>query len=189
MSFELISQSRIGWRVTCLESSDSLAIIILTPKRMDFLTLLLIGLGGWGFIFFGQMQFGFNPGFTFVCILIVLFPLYALLWNIVGKEIVTINSHNLTIQQAIFEMGFRQTYQISQVSNFRRSLTNPALFTLERNLQDWGLAGGSIAFDYSGRVCRFGLLLSKEDADVLVTKINQYLATSANSFSRSTGEA
>ena len=111
-------------------------------------------------------------------VLIVLFPLYVLLWNLVGKEIITIDRDKIIVKQTIFGRGFRQTYQLSQVSNLRRYLTDPALFTLERNLQDWGFAGESIAFDYSGKVCRFGLLLPKEDADVLVAKINQYLATS-----------
>ena len=188
MSLDSISRSRIGWRVTCLESSENLTINILTPKGPS-LAFSLLFLGGWGFIFFGQLQFGFDPNFACVGILIVLFPLYVLLWSLVGKEIITISRNEIIVRQTIFGIGFRQTYQLSQVSNLRRYLTDPALFTLERNLQDWGFAGGSIAFDYSGKVCRFGLLLPKEDADVLVAKINQYLATSANSFSRSTVKA
>jgi len=184
MSLESISQSRIGWRIICLESSKDLTIKIFTPKRIDFLTFILIFLGGWGFIFFGQLQFGFNPNFSCIGIVIVLFPLYAMLWNIVGKEIITINKEKIVIRQTIFGSGFSQTYQLSQVSNIRRSLTEPALFTLENNMQYWGFAGGSVAFDYKGRICRFGLLLSKENADVLVAQINRYLnlIASANSL-------
>ena len=154
MSLESISQSRIGWRVSCLGSSENLL----------------------GFIFFGQLQFGFDPGFTFVCMLMVLFPLYTLLWNIVGKEIITINRYNITIKRAIFGIGLSQTYQLSQVHNLRRSLTTPRLFTMEHNLQQWGFAGGSIAFDYKRNTYRFGLLLSEKDADVLVMRISQYMA-------------
>jgi len=189
MSFNSISRSRIGWRVTCLESSENLTIDILTPKGSPSLAFSFLFLGGLGFIFFGQLQFGFDPNFTCVAVVMVLLPLYVLLWNLIGKEIVTIHRDKIIVRQTVFGIGFRQTYQLSQVSNLRGSLTDPALFTLERNLQDWGFAGGSIAFDYSGRVCRFGLLLSKEDADILAAKINQYLATSANSFSRSTIKA
>ncbi len=164
-------------------------IRIFTPKRLDLLTFILIFLGGWGFIFFGQLQFGFDPNFSCVGVAIVLFPLWVLLWNIVGKEVITINKEKIVVRQTIFGAGFRQTYQLSQVSDLRRSLTDPALFTLENNMQGWGFAGGSIAFDYKGRVCRFGLLLSKEHADVLVAKINQYFAPTANSISTSTVKA
>ena len=51
------------------------------------------------------------------------------------------------------------------------------MFTLETNMQGWGFAGGSIAFDYEGNICRFGLLLPKEDADLVILKINHYLST------------
>lgn len=189
MSFDSISQSRIGWRVTCLESPENLTINILTPKGLPSLAFSLLFLGGWGFIFFGQLQFGVDPNFACVGVVIALFPLYVLLWSLMGKEIITINREKIVVRQTIFGIGFRQTYQLLQVNNLRRSLTDPALFTLERNLQDWGFAGGSVAFDYTGRVCRFGLLLTKEDADTLVAKISQYLAISAKSFSKSTVKA
>lgn len=186
MLIESVSQSRIGWRVTCLESSENLTTNILAPKQPELLTRILIFLGGWGFIFLGQMQFGFDLGFSCMGAAIALLPVYALCWNVLGKEIIDINRNEIVVRQTIFGVGLRQTYQLSQVRNLRRSLTEPALFTWERSMQFWGFTGGSIAFDYQGRVCRFGLLLSKEDADVLVTKITQYLTTFADSFSTST---
>ena len=177
MSTESISMSRVGWRVKCLESPEVLLIKILTPKQLTTLVILLALLTIWGFIFFSQSSFNLN--LLCAVILIFLFPLYVFLWNLVGKEIIEINNEKIVVRQTIFGVGLRQTYQLALVSNFRVSLANPALFTLENNLQEWGFAGGSIAFDYQGRICRFGLLLWKEEAGALVTKINQYLASPA----------
>ena len=176
MSSESISTSRISWRVTCLESSEHLLIKILTPKQITTLTILLALLTVWWFFFFGQGEFGFSLNLLCAAIVTVLFPLYTFLWNLVGKEIIEINKDKLVVRQSIFGVGFRQTYQLSLISNLRASLANPAMFTLENNLQEWGFAGGSVAFDYKGSICRFGLLLWKQEAELLVTKINQYLA-------------
>jgi hypothetical protein len=184
-----MSQSRIGRRIICLESSESLMIEISAPKRIDFLTILLTLFGLWGFILYTQLRIGIDFGFAVCWVGIILFPLLAWMWGAIGREIITINNSKIMIKQTIFGVGFRQTYQLAQVNNLRRSLTDPDMFTFEKNMQGWGFAGGSIAFDYQGRVCRFGLILSKEDADVLATKINQYLATSANSLSSSTVKA
>ncbi|HCK66996.1 MAG TPA: hypothetical protein DHW49_12090 [Anaerolineae bacterium] len=193
MTSDAISKSRISWRVTCFESSENLAIHIFTPKRIDFFTVLLIILGGWIFIFSGgasvQLKGSFDPSFLCVGIAIIFFPLYAILWNLVGKEVIIINKEKIVVKQVVFGIGFKQTYQLSLVSNLRGSLIDPAPFTLEKNMHDWGFAGGSVAFNYKGRDCRFGLLLSKENADVLAAKINQYLVASANSFSSSTVKA
>ncbi len=185
MLSESISQLCIGRRITCLESSESLMIKISMLKRIDFITLLLTLFGLWGFILYSQLRIGIDLGFAYCWGGVILLPLYALLWNVIGKEIITITSNKIMIKQTILGVGFRQTYQLSQVNNLRGSLPKPAKFTFERNLQSWGLASGSVAFDYKGNICRFGLLLSKEDADVLVAKINQYLRASTESPSTS----
>ena len=168
-------------------------IKIHTPKRILFFAVLFVIFGGWIFIFSGvfpgQLKVSFDLNFLCVGVAIIFFPLYAILWNLVGKEIIIINKEKIVVKQVIFGVGFRQTYQLSLVSNLRASLTDPAMFTLEQSMQRWGFAGGSVAFDYKERICRFGLLLSKDNADVLVAKINQYLATSANSFPTSTVKA
>jgi len=180
MSSRSVSLSNIGWRVTFLESSEGLLIKILTPKRLTTITTLLVILVGCGFVIIASSKSTVNLNLICLGIGIILFPLCALLWNIVGKELVTISKNKIVVKQAVFGIGFKQTYQLSLVSNLRASLTNPAMFTLENNLHEWGFAGGSVAFDYNGRICRFGLLISKEDADALVTKINQYLLISSS---------
>jgi hypothetical protein len=122
-------------------------------------------------------------GFAPVGILMALFPLYVLLWNLVGREIITVDNSEIVIRKTVLGIGIPQTYQLSLVHNLRVSLANPTLFTWEHNMQEWGLAGGSVAFDYQGKVYRFGILLRKQHADILVTKIIQYLSSSVHKFS------
>lgn len=181
MSPESILQSDIGRRTTCNESSVSLMIQIVTPKRYEFLAVLLVIFVGWKLLFSNTeiMISNFDPT-LFICgIGVFLFPIYALLWNLIGKEIITVTKNDLVIKQDVLGMGFQQTYRLPQVRNLRGALADPAPFTLEKNMQDWGFAGGSVAFDYNGKTCRFGLLLPMEDADRLAERINKFLIDSS----------
>ena len=168
--------SRIGWRISCFEFPDRLVIKIRTPANTYLVAILPIILLGWGYVTFGMLMADFNISVACFSICGMLFPLYAFLWGIAGKEIITISTDKIMIKQDVFGMGFRQTYQFSRITNMRSSITNPTLFTLEKNMQEWGIAGGSVAFDCNGRLIRFGLQLQKKDADELVVRIKQYIS-------------
>ena len=170
------SQSHIGWRITCFKYPDHLAIKIRTPANNYLVAILPIILIGWGYVTFGMLVLDFNLNIACFSICGMLFPLCAFLWGIAGREIVTITSDKLVVKQDVFGLGFRQTYLFSQIRNLRSSVTNPAMFSLEYNLQESGIAGGTVAFDYSGKLIRFGLQLQKKDADELVARIKQYIS-------------
>lgn len=178
--YNMIPESKsyihIGKRITCFEFPDRLVVKINVPVNTYMVAGLPIFLLGWGYISFGFLMAGFNLNFVCVSIIVFLLLLYAFLWGIAGREIVTITADKIMVKQDLFGLGFRQTYLLSQIRNLRSSVTNPAMFSLEYNLQEWGIAGGTLAFDYSGKLIRFGLQLEKKAADELVARIKQYIS-------------
>lgn len=171
------SQARIGWRITWDESPESLIIQISIPERYDMLVIVAIMLFGFWYLFKAFLFVRIELNLIVFLVIFSILPVYALLWSFFGFEIVTITTDEIKIKQSLFGMGMTQIYKLSLIKNLRTSLHDPAPFTLERNMQDWGFAGGNIAFDYyGGRLCRFGIHLPEKDAYELVAKIKQYIS-------------
>ncbi|MCP9462762.1 MAG: hypothetical protein NNA24_12040 [Nitrospira sp.] len=99
--------------------------------------------------------------------------LYAWLWQVMGKEIVTVQSGSLTLRRDVGGFGFDKVYGLDQVHELR---AEPALFDpmdLSMALQLWGIGGGAIAFDYEGKTRRFGIGLDETEAKQAVTAIKK----------------
>jgi hypothetical protein len=45
-------------------------------------------------------------------------------------------------------------------------------------MAQWGLSGGTVAFDYRGKTHRFGIQLQETDAATVVETLKQYLPAS-----------
>jgi hypothetical protein len=98
---------------------------------------------------------------------------YAWLWQVMGKEIVTVRDGILTLRRDIGGFGLNKVYDLDQVRELR---AEPAVFDpmdLSMALQLWGIGGGAIAFDYEGKTRRFGIGLDETEAKQAVAAIKK----------------
>jgi hypothetical protein len=101
------------------------------------------------------------------------FAIYALLWQVLGKEIVTVHGQTFRIRRDIGGVGLDQEYDPLQILNLRvgQVAFNPLEFS--SSLQLWGIGGGMIAFDYGDKTRRFGAGLDEAEAKQVVTAIKK----------------
>lgn len=98
---------------------------------------------------------------------------YAWLWQVMGKEIVTVRDGSLTLRRDVGGFGLDKVYDLDQVRELR---AEPAVFDpmdLSMALQLWGIGGGAIAFDYEGKIRRFGIGLDETEAKQAVAAIKK----------------
>ena len=90
--------------------------------------------------------------------------IYAWLWQVFGKEIVTMRGQIFKIRHDIGGFGCDKEYDLFRMRNLR---VGPAGFNpLEFSsiLQLWGIGGGVISFDYDAKSNRFGAGLDEAEA-------------------------
>jgi hypothetical protein len=103
------------------------------------------------------------------------FAIYIWLWNIAGKERITINNLSLTVKRELFSYGREKEYEITHISNLRVSAQPFNPFNFSASLQFWGVGGGVLAFDYGARTYRFGGGVDEAEANHIIERIkSQY---------------
>ena len=103
------------------------------------------------------------------------FALYALLWQVIGKEIVTVNGQRFTTRRDIGGFGFDKSYDLLQMKNLRIDLPQFNPIDVSSSLQLWGIGGGVIAFEHGTKSSRFGAGLDDTEAKQVVTAIKKRL--------------
>jgi hypothetical protein len=101
------------------------------------------------------------------------FAIYAWLWQMMGKEILTVQGHSFTTRRNIGEFGFDKEYDLVQMRDVRVGHLGANPFDLSSSLQLWGVSGGAIAFEHGARTYRFGAGLDEAEAKQIVTAIKQ----------------
>jgi hypothetical protein len=103
------------------------------------------------------------------------FTIYIWLWNISGKERITINNLSLIVKRELFNHGREKEYEITHISNLRVSAQPFNPFNFSASLQFWGVGGGVLAFDYGARTYRFGSGVDEAEANHIIERIkSQY---------------
>ena len=102
-----------------------------------------------------------------------LVAIYALLWQVMGKEIVTVYGQMFRTRHDIGGFGFNKDYDLVQMRDLRTTPVGFNPLDLSSSLQLWGIGGGVIAFDYGARTIRFGAGLEEGEAKEIVTAIKQ----------------
>jgi hypothetical protein len=99
--------------------------------------------------------------------------LVALQWQVMGKEIVTVQGQTLQTQREGGGIGFRKEYDVPQMANLR--VENPKFSPLDvsSSLQLWGIGGGLIAFEYGTKTRRFGTGLDDAEAKQVVESLKR----------------
>jgi hypothetical protein len=95
--------------------------------------------------------------------------LYAWLWNIHGREIITVNIESLTVARVIPGWSSQKEYRMPDVANVRSA--GAALFPRAAGADRTLLRRGRVLFDYEESVKAFGKELSEEEAGEIVDEI------------------
>lgn len=167
--------SKIGKRVTCLETPTELVFEIKSARRI----LPMIGLPIWLSFWcsFGAfISFITHPAFfLFVWAPSALFALYGCLWNFLGKEIITISKEKMIIKWSLFGKGLTNTYSIEKITHIYKNIKKITLFSDNRFYYQFGFPLGSIDFRYNGKIWHVGSDLLHDDVDIILAKMNQYI--------------
>lgn len=98
---------------------------------------------------------------------------YLLLWNAFGKEIILLRASELQHIRQIPIFRRSREYDLSAVSGLRAQGSGGGVFGTRSPMEFWGLAGGSIVFDYGQSTHRFGAQLDEAEAEHIVAQIKQ----------------
>jgi len=100
---------------------------------------------------------------------------YFVLWNIAGKEIVTIANGQLTITRDILGLDRAHSYPVNQIRNLRAAGLFGSFYNWSGMMKFYGLSGGVVAFDCDGKTHRFGAHLEEDEARQVVESLQSHL--------------
>jgi hypothetical protein len=105
------------------------------------------------------------------------FAIGAVLWQLDGREIITVNAVALTHRVEVFGFGRERTFRASDVKSLRSTEFASSVFT---NQRAWfppitGSGYGPVAFDYGARTIRIASSLEEAEAKMLVQELSARL--------------
>jgi hypothetical protein len=103
--------------------------------------------------------------------------LVTLLWNLAGREIITLSSTKLTRRTEILSVGRSFSYQVRDIKSLRPSMDASYGFHRSgRGALPFGAGGiGSLVFDYGARTIRLAPSLDEAEAKMLVNEFSTRL--------------
>ncbi len=183
-------------RVTVTDGPGGLGLLI--PPRRNWFIILFMGfwLCMWAV---GEImvpiQFlkGEIPGITVIFILAWLgvwtiggaLAIYLWLWNLMGRQIITMKGHTLTTRREIGGYGFDKEYDLTRVRDLRVSAMGRSAWDYSGILEFLGLGGGLVAFDYGAKTYRLGAGLDEAEAKFVVRKVTDRYSIVKSDRSRS----
>lgn len=169
---------------SCLDTHT----ILIQGERSSFtIAFLLFWLSGWllgGFFAIRALVLGLTIGppglgsassfllkwLAFWLVGLVVFG-NLFIWQLAGKEVITLTGNALQIKQKAGLLGGTETYDLEQLRHLRAQPDKwPASLTKSQR-SDW--ADGSVLFDYGAETIRFGKLLSEVEAQRIVAFLRE----------------
>jgi hypothetical protein len=167
------------------ERFDGIEIIVPPKKNISQIAFLCIWLCAWlaGEIFVPSEIFGSGKSDTpelFPIIWLIgwtiggFFVIRTLIWNIFGKEIITVGQGVLVIQKKGALLYKPKTYNLAEAKNFRaqEEIVNTNIVGNNNNSNLWKLDDkGTIRFDYGMKTIKFGDGLYEAEANAIIEKL------------------
>jgi hypothetical protein len=100
---------------------------------------------------------------------------YLVLWRLIGREVVTVESGRLTIRRSVLGLGRTRMYDVSQIHDLRPSGLFGSFDNWSGMMKFYGLTGGVVAFDYGDETIRFGVHLDEAEAREVVRDLESHL--------------
>jgi hypothetical protein len=103
------------------------------------------------------------------------FALFAVIWGLAGREVVTAAPSSLVIERRIGSLGRARRYETSRIRDLRVSAQPYRPFDRRSGLWFWGISGGWIAFDYGASTVRFAAGLEEAEAKRVVARLLEWV--------------
>jgi len=100
---------------------------------------------------------------------------YWILWQIAGKEIVTIGNGQMTIKRDVLGFGRTRAYSVAQIRNLRASGLFGSFYSWSGMMKLYGFKGGVVAFENGDTTQRFGVHLEEPEALEVVENLQAHL--------------
>ncbi|MFZ2538637.1 MAG: hypothetical protein WAX04_07030, partial [Oscillospiraceae bacterium] len=100
------------------------------------------------------------------------FAILAFLWQLVGKQVITLSSNILSVQNKILNMGILKNYDCSLIKNLKTlTLHRNSVFSYSGSMEFWGFGKGNIAFEYGMKMIRFAPFIDEPEARYVIEKL------------------
>ncbi len=161
-------------------------------RRNWFIVIFLSGwLGGWAMgetFAIKALASGGTPGGASAFLVFWLIAwtagggaaIYSLLWNLVGREEITLDGRTLTVRLGAAGLGRSREYDLSAITNLRAEPASNDLLRYTRTTP-WA-SSGAIAFDYGAKTHRLGISLDGQDVQTAVEAIKERLPAAARGW-------
>ena len=174
------SQARFRWD----DQMGHLRLTLPARRNWPMLVFLSAWLVGWAFgEFTVPTQFFGKSGRTgidlFTAAWLVMwtiggaFAMYVWLWNLVGREVIDIDSESLRIKREVVRWGRVRDFTLNHVRALRVAPVTFNPMDFSNGLRFWGVGGGAIAFDYGAKTYRFGGALDEAEAKQVLARITE----------------
>ncbi len=100
-----------------------------------------------------------------------LFAIYAWLWNVAGRQVVTVGVDGIRIENAVPMWRRGKEYRLADVRSLRVAPEQLTMWTFREGMRFWGIGGGLLAFDYGAKTVRFGAGLDEAEAKMILAAI------------------
>lgn len=172
------------FRITIADTAEGLRIVMPCRRSWFVICFLTFWLCGWAVaevMVANQLMMGDGPpdGELFMLAWLGVWTvggvvaIYAWLWQLMGKEILTARGQTFNIRRDIGGFGFDREYNLVQMRDLRIGSAGASPLEFSSSLQLWGVGGGAIAFDHGERMYRFGAGLDEAEAKQVLTAIKQ----------------
>ncbi|WP_119270678.1 hypothetical protein [Taklimakanibacter deserti] len=99
--------------------------------------------------------------------------IYALLWQLVGKEVIELNSTSLKQVKQISLLSRSREYAVAKITNIRLAPPAPKYIRGKYVIQTQSFEAGAIAFDYGHSTCHLGQGLDEADARHVISEMRK----------------
>jgi len=175
---------RIGSRITHHTDKNKVATIIISPKKEPLKGALLFAwLMMWSFCgvyVMIQLFESYSKEEKLYLIIFLLFWVYfeykaikAYLWRKLGREMLMIDNHALSIKKAYKNYGKSTQYYLENINGLKLKKVSDRSFSDQIEGSYWSVRGERIAFNYLRKEIKFGIQLSETEARKLYGLISK----------------
>lgn len=172
-------------------TSDGFRAVIPAQRNWFAILFLIVWMGGWAFGEITVLRQLTNPNektpMAFLSFWLAFWTLggawavITVLWQFVGREIITANLSELSRRIEIMSFGRTFTYRASEVRSLRTSDSSANPFTSQQKFFPpfFGPQIGPIVFDYGAQTVRMGQSLEEAEAKLLIRELSSRLPRTA----------
>ena len=177
-------ENPVNGRAVIRQEYNSMVVEIPAKRHWAHILFMMVWLGGWAvgeyfavntllssdgplfanaFILFWLVGWTFGGGVAF----------YTVLWQLIGREIISVESGLLTIKRSVFGLGSTRKFETGSIKNMHvipdQEISIPGIYNKKLS----GRQGGKIRFDYGMKTIRFGMDIEEPEANMIIDRLRQ----------------